>query len=168
MSMKTDIWPFNPGWTGDFGKDELKCFNTSMWRPCDMCAVWEETFHTITEGYHKLASLNPSGQYCDWLYTEASKLGGIMEEDIENDSYETEEQNQIECGCYDFETQVNEYVHQVWLSHYSGHDHKLNPYQSRVLNVMRDTRGFPLRLSAEQDAMEADIARVAAQLYNVS
>ena len=85
MSMKTSCWLFNPEWTGIFGADEMKGFNTSRWRPHGQCATWEETFHTITEGYNKLAAINPDGPYRNWLYTKGSVLGSIMDEDDEEE-----------------------------------------------------------------------------------
>ena len=143
MSMKTSCWLFNPEWTGIFGADEMKGFNTSRWRPHGQCATWEETFHTITEGYNKLAAINPDGPYRNWLYTKGSVLGSIMDEDIRNESYNTEEQNKSEKGNYDFQTAVNEYLNQIWMANFSGHRNLLNHYQQSALNVMIETKGFP-------------------------
>ena len=54
MSMKTDIWPYNPAYTGaEYDVDSL---DSSTWRPDgdqEFNALWEEVFHTITEAHNR-------------------------------------------------------------------------------------------------------------------
>ena len=108
-----------------------------------MCAVWEETFHTITEAFNRLGRTEP--QYADWGFGEGSHLGCLMQADIDAGGYDTEEQNRAEGGEYDFETAVNEYVHQCWLVHYAGHKSLLTGPKAQVIQLMERTPGMPLR-----------------------
>ena len=57
ITMRIPEWPHRPGWTGEFAADELtrpssrqrgeqlatyNGFNSSLWRPDNFCACWEE------------------------------------------------------------------------------------------------------------------------------
>lgn len=114
ISMKTPDWPFNPEWQGLFGVDEITGFTSSMWRPESLCPVWEETFHVITEACNRLSCSGEIG-YENWGFEKGDVLGRFMRADIACGEYDTKAQNREENGEYDFETAVNEYVHQVWV-----------------------------------------------------
>ena len=72
MSMKTPEWPCNPNW-----------------EPEEFCATWEETFHTLTESLNRLSESNP--KYENWAFHEDSFLGRLMQADIDDGTYDTEE-----------------------------------------------------------------------------
>ena len=137
ISMKTDIWPFFPNWTGkDF---RFSGFKDSMWRPKSMNALWEECFHTITEAYRCCEE--------EWSFGKESRLGLLMAEDIAAGDYDIEKQNKMEGGGYDWATAVNEYVHQIWLVNQAGNSGVLTNPQKQVLNFMQSTRGFPMKVN---------------------
>jgi hypothetical protein len=137
ISMKTDIWPFFPNWTGrGFQLNRIK---DSMWRPDTMNALWEECFHTITEAYRCRDD--------EWDFGKKSRLGLLMAKDIAAGSYDIEKQNKIEGGDYDWATAVNEYVHQIWLVNQAGKSHVLTKPQNQVLEFMQSTRGFPMKVN---------------------
>ena len=137
ISMKTDIWPFFPNWSGK--RFPFNGIKDSMWRPESMNALWEECFHTITEGY----------RCCDenWSFGKKSRLGLLMAEDIAEGNYDIEKQNQLEDGDYDWATAVNEYVHQVWLVNQAGKSAALTKSQKQVLKLMQSTPGFPMKVN---------------------
>ncbi len=137
ISMKTDIWPFFPNWTGS--GFQFNGFKDSMWRPDSMNALWEECFHTITEGY----------RCCDeeWDFGKKSRLGLLMAEDIAAGNYDIEKQNKMEGGDYDWATAVNEYVHQIWLVNQAGKSDVLTKPQKQVLKLLQSTPGFPMKVN---------------------
>jgi len=137
ISMKTDIWPFFPNWSGT--GFPLSGIKDSMWRPDSMNALWEECFHTITEAY----------RCCDeeWGFGKKSRLGLLMAEDIAAGNYDIEKQNKMEGGDYDWATAVNEYVHQIWLVNQAGKKAALTKSQKQVLKLMQATRGFPMKVN---------------------
>ena len=138
MSMKTDIWPYMPDWTGR--GFSLAALTTSMWRPEGMNALWEEVFHTYTEAMAR--------RFGDWTFSPNSPLGRAMQEDISNGAYDIEEQNRLENGDYDFATAVNEYLHQIWVVQYAGLESVLTDAQKRVLAQMTNQPGFPMTMNA--------------------
>lgn len=139
ISMKTDIWPFLPEWNGK-GFRVLR-LNTSMWRPAQMNALWEECFHVYTETW-RVSSKR-------WRFDKRGLLGMGMAEDIKNGQYEIQRQNRLEGGDYDWETAVNEYVHQIWVIQNGGHENVLTPAQKRVLEFMRSHKGFPMTMNKD-------------------
>lgn len=139
ISMKTDIWPFYPEWNGNgFG---LRRLNSSMWRPLEMSALWEECFHVYTESWRVVSKR--------WRFDKRGLLGAAMAEDIKNGDYDIQRQNRLEGGDYDWETAVNEYVHQIWVIQSGGHESVLTSPQKRVLEFMRSHKGFPMTMSKD-------------------
>jgi hypothetical protein len=137
MSMKTDAWPFVPSYDGkDFVVTGLR---SSMWRPEPFNAQWEETFHTITEAYNRSDS--------SWSFEMGSVLSTLMQADIDAGQYDIEEQNQLEGGNYDWQTAVNEYVHQIWAIHFGEQADVLTDSQQAVLDHMKQTPGFPMAVN---------------------
>ena len=123
MGMFTDEWPYIPTYDGKgFVVNEL---NSSLWRPKDEDATWEETFHTITEAFNRIDD--------DFKFTEGAYLRELMDDDILNGTYDISEQNDLESGKYDSETAVNEYIYQIWQINFSGQSDILNFYQNKVL-----------------------------------
>lgn len=135
MSMQTDNWPYVKGFTGkNFTVNQL---NSSTWRPENSNALWEETFHTITEALSRSDS--------EFAFTEGKKLRQLMDADIAAGSYDISVQNQEENGNYDRVTAVNEYIHQIWMIHYAGQTDKLNTYQKQALDFMI-SKNVPMQL----------------------
>lgn len=141
MAMKTDIWPFFPDWAGR--GFSLTSLNTSLWRPRDMNALWEECFHTVTEAYNR--------HRADWSFAPDGPLGRAMQADIDAQAYDISEQNRLEGGHYDWNTAVNEYVHQIWLVNQGGAADVLTGPQTQVLDQMKATSGFPLAVDKDYD-----------------
>ena len=137
ISMKTDRWPFFPNWSGRGFR--FNGFEDSMWRPEPMNALWEECFHTITEAYCRCNK--------EWGFGKKSRLGLLMAEDIAAGNYDIERQNKMEGGEYDWETAVNEYVHQIWLANQAGRSAALTKSQKQVLEFMQSTPGFPMKVN---------------------
>jgi len=133
MGMFSDKWPYIPTYNGkSFEINELK---SSLWRPDNQDATWEETFHTITEAFNRIDD--------DFKFTKGAYLRELMDQDISNGTYDISEQNDLENGEYDSETAVNEYIHQIWQINFSGQADKLNIYQKKALEFMI-MRGVPM------------------------
>lgn len=133
MGMFSDKWPYIPTYNGKgFEINELK---SSLWRPNNQDATWEETFHTITEAFNRIDD--------DFKFTKGAYLRELMDQDISNGTYDISEQNNLENGEYDSETAVNEYIHQIWQINFSGQADKLNIYQKKALEFMI-MRGVPM------------------------
>lgn len=139
MSMKTDIWPFFPDYEGQGIR--LEALTTSLWRPEAMNAVWEECFHTVTEAYNRHRE--------DWSFGREGLLGRAMQADIDAGAYDISEQNRLEGGHYDWNTAVNEYVHQIWLVNQGGAAHVLTGPQTQVLDHMKASPGFPMAVNKD-------------------
>ena len=138
MGMFTDEWPYIPTYNGKgFVVNEL---NSSLWRPKDEDATWEETFHTITEAFNRIDD--------DFKFTEGAYLRELMDDDISNRTYDISEQNDLESGKYDSETAVNEYIYQIWQINFSGQSDILNFYQNKVLEFLI-LKGVPMKLNPE-------------------
>ena len=138
IAMFTDEWPYNASFTG---KDwEFESLESSLWRPEGFNALWEEVFHTITEGFTTYLK--------GFEFTSGSTLSGYMEADIAANSYDTSEQNELENGVYDKVTAVSEYIHQIWMINYGGHENKLNVYQKNTLDFMIES-GIPMNLNPD-------------------
>lgn len=140
MSMQTNKWSYvksynGKGWTID-------ALTSSTWRPENMNALWEETFHTITEAYSRF---DP-----EFKFTEGGVLRDFMDTDIAAGTYDISEQNKAENGNYDRVTAVNEYINQIWMLHYAGHDDKLNTHQQNALDFMI-SKGVPMNLNPDYD-----------------
>ena len=138
MSMQTNHWPYvrdynGKGWT-------LDQLNSSTWRPEQFNALWEETFHTLTEAYSRFDS--------DFRFTEGATLRELMDADIADGTYDISVQNQEENGNYDKVTAVNEYIHQIWAIQFAGEEAKLNSHQRSALEFMRN-KGVPMTLNPE-------------------
>ncbi len=145
MSMKTDEWPFVAGYDGKgFIVTGLR---SSMWRPEPFNALWEESFHTITEAYNRGDS--------NWSFEKGSVLSTLMQADIDAGQYDIEEQNQLEGGNYDWQTAVNEYVHQIWAIHFSEQADVLTDPQQAVVDHMKQTSGFPMAVNTAYSEMVA-------------
>ena len=139
ISMKTDIWPFYPDWNGN--GFQLSRLDSSLWRPDKMNALWEECFHVYTESW----SLH-AGQ---WSFGKRGLLGSAMASDIKTGDYDIQEQHQLEHGDYDWNTAVNEYVHQIWVIQKGGQEEVLTKPQQKVLEFMRDSRGFSMDINKD-------------------
>ena len=139
ISMKTDIWPFFPDWDGT--GFQVKRLDSSMWRPRRMSALWEECFHVYTEGWNRHSD--------KWSFGKQGPLGQAMAADIQAGHYDIREQNRIERGDYDWNTAVNEYVHQVWVLQKGGQTAALTEPQKRVLEFMRQTKGFAMDMDKD-------------------
>ena len=91
MGFFSDSWPHELTYDGTgFSVNKL---NSSMWRPEKFDAVWEETFHTLTEVYSRIDD--------DFKFTEGAKLRQYMEDDIVAGTYDISEQNTLENGNYE-------------------------------------------------------------------
>ena len=71
----------------------------------------------MTEACRRLAAAGEAPYASQWLFTRGSSLGVLMRADIANGDYEISQQQKAErmsggSGGYDFETAVNEWVHQ--------------------------------------------------------
>lgn len=137
MSMQTDNWPYVKNYNGK-GWNFTK-LNSSTWRPEIFNALWEETFHTITEAFSRTDS--------EFKFTEGGTLRKYMDDDILAKTYDISEQNAAENGNYDKVTAVNEYIHQIWAISFAGHGDKLNSHQKKALNFMVK-KNVPMKLSA--------------------
>ncbi len=58
-------------------------------------------------------------------------------------AYDISEQNELEGGDYDFETAVNESVHQISVLENGHRQDVLSRHQMEVLEHMWSTPGFP-------------------------
>ena len=85
-------------------------------------------------------------------------MSDLADEYIKNGQYDIKRQNRLEGGDYDWETAVNEYVHQIWVIQNGGHENVLTPAQKRVLEFMRSHRGFPMTM--DKDAPMSIAVRV--------
>lgn len=139
ISMKTDIWPFFPDWDGTGFR--VKRLKSSMWRPRRMSALWEECFHVYTEAWNRRTD--------DWSFGKDGLLGRAMAADIDAGAYDIREQNRIERGDYDWNTAVNEYVHQVWVLQKGGQTDALTEPQQQVLEFMQQTKGFAMDMDKD-------------------
>ena len=139
ISMKTDIWPFFPDWNGRGFK--LSALASSLWRPDEMNALWEECFHVYTESWN--LHLNR------WSFDKQGILGRAMAADIKAGDYDIQEQNHLEEGDYDWNTAVNEYVHQIWVVHKGGQDKVLTEPQQHVLSFIRNIPGFAMDMNKD-------------------
>lgn len=137
MSMQTDNWPYVKNYNGKGW--EFTKLNSSTWRPEIFNALWEETFHTITEAFSRTDS--------EFKFTEGGTLRKYMDDDILAKTYDISEQNAAENGNYDKVTAVNEYIHQIWAINFAGHSSKLNAHQKKALNFMVK-KNVPMKLSA--------------------
>ncbi|NPD47471.1 hypothetical protein [Lentimicrobium sp. S6] len=126
MSMQTNNWEYIKNYNGKGWK--LNSLNSSTWRPDIFNALWEETFHTITEAFSRFDN--------DFKFTKGSSLRNFMEADITAGTYDISVQNQEENGDYDKVTAVNEYIHQIWAIQFSGQEDKLNIHQKNALDFM--------------------------------
>jgi hypothetical protein len=73
--------------------------------------------HCITEAVRRLAAAGEAPYASEWLFDRESPLGKLMLADIAAGDYETAQQEAAErepdgSGGYDFQTAVNEWVHQ--------------------------------------------------------
>ncbi|MDC1105498.1 hypothetical protein OAT16_02260 [Prolixibacteraceae bacterium] len=128
IGMHTDSWPYLATYTGKGWKfDKL---DSSTWRPEAFNALWEETYHTLTEA---LSRSDKSFQF-----TKGKLLRETMDADIKAKTYETEVQNREENGNYDTITAVNEYIHQIWAITNAGYEVKLNDLQKKALEFMKN------------------------------
>ena len=141
ISMKTDIWPFFPDWDGTGLK--VNRLNSSMWRPRRMSALWEECFHVYTEAWNRHSK--------DWSFDKDGRLGRAMAADIKAGDYDIQEQNRMEGGDYDWNTAVNEYVHQIWVIQKGGQAASLTQPQQRVLKFMQETKGFAMDMNKDYE-----------------
>ena len=139
ISMKTDIWPFLPDWNGQGFK--LRALASSLWRPDEMNALWEECFHVYTESWN--LHLNR------WSFDKHGLLGRAMAADIKAGDYDIQEQNRLEEGDYDWNTAVNEYVHQIWVVQKGGQDKVLTEPQQNVLRFIRNIPGFAMDMNKD-------------------
>lgn len=135
MSMQTNKWDYvknynGTGWT-------VSNLNSSTWRPETFNALWEETFHTITEAYSRYDS--------EFRFTEGGQLRTLMDADISAGTYDISVQNQEENGNYDRVTAVNEYIHQIWTIKFAGQESVLNTHQQSALDFMIN-KGVPMNL----------------------
>ncbi|CAM1358603.1 exported hypothetical protein [Tenacibaculum litopenaei] len=135
MSMQTNHWPYikdynGKGWT-------VSKLESSTWRPPNFNALWEETFHTITEAYSRTDQ--------SFRFTTGGALRTHMDKDIQAKTYDISEQNAAENGNYDKVTAVNEYIHQIWAIAYAGQEVALNPHQKAALAFMK-TKNVPMKL----------------------
>ncbi len=141
ISMKTDIWPYRPDYT--FDRPAISRLNTSTWRPRNYSALIEEAFHVVTESYNRM---DP-----DFSFDKGAKLSRLMASDINNEEYDIEQQNREEGGGYDWQTAVNEYIHQIWLIENTGKSEILTQNQKKALEIMARKKGFPLHLKKDYD-----------------
>jgi len=136
MSMQTDNWDYVKSYTGKGWT--FTTLNSSTWRPDPFNALWEETFHTITEAYSRADK--------EFKFTVGGKLRKYLEDDIAAGTYDISKQNKEEKGQYDKVTAVNEYIHQIWAIHFAGYEKKLNSHQLKALNFMK-SKGVPMTLN---------------------
>jgi hypothetical protein len=139
ISMKTDIWPYFPNWKGTGFK--LERLDSSLWRPERMNALWEECFHVYTEAWNRHSKT--------WNFDRQGFLGKSMAADIKAGTYDIQKQNQLEGGDYDWNTAVNEYIHQIWLIQIGHQTRVLTPPQNRVLAFLRSHEKFPQRMDKD-------------------
>jgi len=140
MGFFSDSWPYIPSYDGKgFLVNKL---NSSMWRPENFDATWEETFHTITEAFNRIDD--------DFKFSKGGYLRKLMENDILDGSYDISEQNNLEKGNYDKITAVNEYIHQIWQINFSGQSNILNEHQKKALDFMIK-KGVPITLNNNYD-----------------
>ncbi len=142
MTMKSNIWPYMPDYHYSdcgLGITEL---HTSLWRPNTYNALWEECFHTITEAQNRIRT--------DYSFEPNSIMGTYMQNDIDAGTYDISEQNNLENDGYDFNTGVNEYIHQVWLINLCGSANILNEYQMGILTHIENA-GTPLTINTNYD-----------------
>ena len=79
ITMRVPEWPHRPEWTGEFAAEELtkpssrnrgsqvatyNGFTSSLWRPDNFCACWEEACESIRQNSLGLSLLNPRLQIC--------------------------------------------------------------------------------------------------------
>ena len=150
MTMKSNIWPYMPNFHYSNCDIEISELNTSLWRPETYNALWEECFHTITEAQNRIQS--------NFSFDSNSILGNYMQNDIDNNSYDISEQNALEDDGYDFNTGVNEYVHQIWLINICGLQNILNEYQMGVLMHLENS-GTPLMINKDYNLELAEIVK---------
>jgi hypothetical protein len=112
-----------------------------MWRPDNFNALWEETFHTVTEAYNRVDA--------SWSFEQGSTSSQAMQSDIDQGMYDIEEQNKLEAGQYDWQTAVNEYVHQIWVIQFAGSSDVLTDAQKSVVAHMKTTSGFPMTVNRD-------------------
>ena len=142
MSMQTDSWDYLKSYNGKgWAIDKL---SSSTWRPDSFNALWEETFHTVTEAY--------SRSDATFAFTPGKALRQFMEADIAAATYDISVQNAQENGQYDKVTAVNEYIHQIWAINFAGHSSKLNVHQKGALDFMI-AKGVPMTLDASYNKM---------------
>lgn len=141
MSMQTNKWPYVKDFDGTLTIDKL---SSSTWRPENANALWEETFHTITEAYSRFDS--------EFSFNEGGVLRAFMEADIASGTYDISVQNKEENGNYDKVTAVNEYIYQIWAIKYAGQEDKLNTHQQGALDFMI-SKGVPMKLNPNYDKM---------------
>ena len=139
ISMKTDIWPFFPDWDGTGFR--VKRLDSSMWRPRRMSALWEECFHVYTEAWNRHTD--------DWSFGKDGLLGRAMAADIEAGAYDILEPNRLEGRDYDWNTAVDECVHQVWVIQKGGQTAALTEPQQQVLKFMQQTKGFAMDMNKD-------------------
>lgn len=137
MSMQTDNWPYvkdynGKGWT-------ISELNSSTWRPQVFNALWEETFHTVTEAFSRV---DP-----EFKFTTGGVLRKYMDDDIAAKTYDISVQNAEENGNYDKVTAVNEYIHQIWAINFAGQSNKLNSHQKKALEFMKKKK-VPMQVNA--------------------
>lgn len=142
MSMQTDNWPYvknynGKGWT-------VTVLNSSTWRPAIFNALWEETFHTVTEAYSRVDQ--------EFKFTPGGVLRKYMDDDIAAKTYDISVQNAAENGNYDRVTAVNEYIHQIWAINFAGQSHILNTHQKKALAFLKKKQ-VPMQLNASYTNM---------------
>ncbi|QZE13647.1 hypothetical protein K4L44_13900 [Halosquirtibacter laminarini] len=136
IGFMTDKWPYDKSYTGKgWTLDQL---SSSTWRPEPFNAIWEETYHTVTEALSRIDD--------SFKFTEGKLLRVTMDADIADGTYKTEVQNKEENGNYDKVTAVNEYIHQIWAISNCGQESKLNSHQTKALKFMKE-KGVDLRVN---------------------
>ena len=101
--------------------------------------------HCITEAVRRLAVRGEPPYASQWLFTEVSPLGKLMLADIAAAEYEIKQQQEAEreeggSGGYDFETAVNEWLHQWYVCVCSLCHHCSCLCCLRVCNIAQSVR----------------------------
>jgi hypothetical protein len=138
MGMFTEDWPTSTSF--NLNNVGLSTLSTSLWRPSNFCALYEESFHTITEAMNRIDE--------EFSFDQASVLGNFMQDDIDNGLYDISVQNEIEGGNYGFDTAVNELLHQVWIIYNAELTSILTDNQTEMLNFMIE-KNVPMNLNID-------------------
>ena len=150
MTMKSNIWPYMPNFHYSDCDLEITELTTSLWRPSTYNALWEECFHTITEAQNRIIA--------EYSFEPNSIMGTYMQNDIDAGTYDISEQNDLENDGYDFNTGVNEYIHQIWLINLCESANILNEYQKGILTHIGNA-GTPLTINSNYDLELAEVIK---------